>query len=159
MKAANFICQALAACVVLGAGVTAQAGTSSFNPDDLNPTQLTRVSQVCETVLGLSRNEPLEGGNRTGSDRLDYWTSHYRGCIVSLSDSLQSTADVRLPLPTVGDELPAAKGSFTYASPRETARREELACSCLGVALSRDEFNSCVTGLSRTLYSVEHPID
>jgi hypothetical protein len=159
MKAATFVCQALASCIVLGAGVTAQAGMSPFNPDNLSPTRLARVSQVCETVLGLSRNEPLEGGNRTGSGRLDYWTSHYRGCIVSLSDSLQSMDDARLPAPTVGDVLPAARGAFTYASPHETARREELACGSLGVALSRNEFNSCVSGLSQTFYSVDHPID
>lgn len=130
-----------------------------FNPDNLSATQLARVSQVCETVLGLSPNEPLEGGNRTGSDRLDYWTNHYRACIVSLSDSLRSREDARLPVPTVDGVLPSAKGSFTYASPHETARREELACSSLGVALSRNEFNSCVSGLSQTFYSVDRSID
>jgi hypothetical protein len=93
MKAATFVNQVLASCIVLGAGMSAQAGIAPFNPDNLSPTQLARVAQVCETVLGLNPNEPLEGGNRTGSDRLDYWTSHYRGCIVSLSDSLRSTED------------------------------------------------------------------
>jgi hypothetical protein len=159
MKAASFVCRALAACIVPGAGIAAQGGTALFNPSNLNPSQLERVSRVCETVLGLSRREPLEGGYRMGSDRLDYWTSHYRGCIVSLSDSVQGSAAARQPPTTAVEELPAASGSFTYASPHEAARREELACRSLGVALSHDEFNSCVSDLSQTMYSVDHPID
>lgn len=124
--------------------------------------QLTRVADVCQTVLGLSPNEGLQGGNRSGDDRLDYWTNHYQGCILSLSDSLRTIAEARTPgkAPgTSGAALPAGGGQFMFASPREVARREELACSLLGIDLSGAEINSCVRGLSQTFYMVDHTIE
>jgi hypothetical protein len=39
--------------------------------------------------MGLSPSEPQTGGYWRGNDQLGYFTSHDRGCIVSLSDSLQ----------------------------------------------------------------------
>ena len=71
------------------AAMTACATKTPYNPDDLAADQVARVSSICQTVIGLSPNEPLEGGYWMNNDRLDYYTSHYRGCILSLSDSLQ----------------------------------------------------------------------
>ena len=51
------------------------------------------VAEICRNVLGLSPTERLTGGNWTGTDKLDYWTSHYKGCIASLSDSAQGAMD------------------------------------------------------------------
>jgi len=142
-------------CIALGAASGAYAATSPFNPDNLNPAQLTRVAEVCKTVLGLSPDERLQGGNRTGDDRLDYWTSHYQGCILSLSDSLRTMGEGR----TQGPALPVAGRQFMFASPHEVARRERLACSSLGVDLPADEVNSCVNGLSETFFAIDHPIE
>jgi hypothetical protein len=135
-----------------------------------------------------------------GDDRLDYWTSTYRGCIVSLSDSLQNVMDDQVtqqadadcraegfktgspnlalcvlrsvnsrpnpppaqsgavPEITVSADLPAASGSYTYASPHEEARREQTACAALGFEPSRGAFKTCVKGLSDTFYAIDHPI-
>lgn len=78
---------AMAGCTL---AMTACAAEVPYNPDNLGAEQLGRVTQICQKVLGLSPNEPLEGGYWMGNDRLDYYTNHYRGCITSLSDSLRS---------------------------------------------------------------------
>ena len=142
-------------CIAVGAASGAYAGTSPFNPDNLNPAQLTRVTEVCQTVLGLSPDERLQGGNRPGDGRLDFWTSHYQGCILSLSDSLRTIGDGL----TQGQALPVAGGRFMFASPHEVVRRERLACSSLGVELPADAIDSCVHGLSQTFFAIDHPID
>jgi hypothetical protein len=80
---------ASAAIAVLGVSACA-AATPAFNPDGLQEAQLTRVAQVCQDVMGLSPSERLIGGQWLGDSRLDYWTSRYRGCLTSLSDSVQS---------------------------------------------------------------------
>jgi hypothetical protein len=82
-----------AACALAGVSVVACATQPPYNPDHLGDAQYTRVAGVCQNVMGLSPSEPPSGGNWLGHDRLDYWTSHYQGCIVSLSDSLQGVND------------------------------------------------------------------
>jgi len=78
------------------AAVSACAVETPFNPDNLAADQLARVSGICQTVMGLSPDEPLDGGYWMNNGRLDYYTSHYRGCIVSLSDSLQNVMDAQM---------------------------------------------------------------
>ena len=87
---------AAAACVMLGSSMTACAATPTYNPDHLQAAQFERVSDICQTVMGLSPNEPLLRGYWLGEPRLDYDTSHYRVCVLSLSDSLQGAADAQL---------------------------------------------------------------
>ena len=73
-----------------------RAAERPYNPDHLGPDQLARVSGICARVIGLSASEPLSSGYWLGNSRLDFDTNHYRGCIVSLSDSLQSALDVEI---------------------------------------------------------------
>ena len=80
---------AMAGCAL---ALTACAAELPYNPDSLGAEQLGRVTQICQKVMGLSPNEPLEGGYWLGNDRLDYYTNHYRGCITSLS--VHSTDEV-----------------------------------------------------------------
>ncbi|HEY0339403.1 MAG TPA: hypothetical protein VGC34_01235 [Steroidobacteraceae bacterium] len=189
-----------AACALTGASLVACATQPPYNPDRLGEAQYARVTGICENVMGLSPRERPSGGNWLGNDRLDYWTSHYRGCIVSLSDSLQGVNDTLVaqqadadcrakgyrtgspdlalcvlqtanshPEPTpsqetaaaatpVSEKLPAV-GSYFRASPRETVRREQVACAALGLEPTNDSFKSCVKGLSDTLYAIDHPIN
>jgi hypothetical protein len=98
MNARNFLSRApvmtVAAVAIAVLGISAcAAATPAFNPDDLQESQLSRVAQVCQSVMGLSPSERLIGGNWMGDSRLDYWTSRYRGCMTSLSDSVQSVSD------------------------------------------------------------------
>jgi hypothetical protein len=77
---------------ILGVSACA-AATPAFNPDGLQEAQLTSVAQVCQAVMGLSPSERLIGGEWLGDSRLDYWTSRYRGCVTSLSDSVQTASE------------------------------------------------------------------
>jgi len=168
----------------------------SYNPQSLPAPTYARVAGICQGVLGLSPTERLTGGNWLGNDELDYWTSHYRGCIVSLSDSLQSARDTEVvqqaevqcrakglqpgspdlalcvlqtanqhPVPTepqvaaASEPTASAPGSFYFASPRETARRVQVACAALGLSPAQTEFGSCVTQLKAAFYAIDHPID
>jgi hypothetical protein len=80
------------AIAVLGISACA-AATPAFNPDGLQESELSRVAQVCQNVMGLSPSEHLIGGYWLGDSHLEYWTSRYRGCMTSLSDSVQSAGD------------------------------------------------------------------
>jgi hypothetical protein len=90
------------------------AATPAFNPDGLQEAQLSRVAQVCQNVMGLSPAERLIGGNWVGDSHLDYWTSRYRGCLTSLSDSVHSVGDIQAN--QQADRTCRAKG-YTDGSP------------------------------------------
>ena len=82
-----------AACAATLLGSAACATTPrEFNPDALPAMQLSQVDGICQNVMGLQADERLTGGN-WHSDRLDYDTSKYRGCVTSLSDSMQDQVD------------------------------------------------------------------
>ncbi len=142
----------------------------------------------------MSPKERLTGGEWRGEgDRLDYWTSHYRGCITSLSDSamgisqLQANGradhdcrargyasgspDLALCVLEAKDQvhstglqtaatmpLPAANGSFFYARPGETHRREQIACAALGLEPAGQDFTNCVKSLDDTFFAIDNPI-
>jgi hypothetical protein len=201
MKIKHTLLAALSFGALVVASISACAAEPIYNPDSLGSDQFARVSNICQTVMGLSPSEALSGGYWMGNDRLDYWTSKYRGCIVSLSDSLQSAVDDEVtqqadarcrakgfetgssdlalcvlrsvnsrpdPAPTrtaaasatpVSEKMPAASGSYTYASPHENARREQAACAALGFEPSHAAFKSCVKGLSDTFRAIDHPIN
>jgi hypothetical protein len=190
--------------LIIAAGITVLAGNAAcattptaFNPDGLAEAQLSRITEVCQSVLGLSPKERLTGGDWSAAGgRLDYWTSHYRGCVTSLSDSLLQISDAQASgqadrdcrahgyaggtpdlalcvlsskntlhsAPTPGESasttlaLPAATGSFFYARPTETRRREEIACAALGLEPPRDEFRGCVKHLDDTFFAIDNPI-
>jgi hypothetical protein len=86
-----------AVCIVIVTGTAACASTSGhFNPDHLGDVRLARVEGICQTVMGLSPTERLTSGDWRGDDnKLSYSTSHYRGCVKSLSDSLLGKLDAR----------------------------------------------------------------
>jgi hypothetical protein len=193
------------------------AASPDYNPDTLGSGAFTRVAGICQNIMGLSPTERLTGGNWLGNDKLDYWTSHYRGCIASLSDSLQNARDTAVvqqaeeqcrakglqpgspdlalcvlqtanahPEPIgspaaaagqtsvgaggadrpigagvpsgAGSEKLTAVGSYYFASPHETARREQFACAALGLSPAQPDFKTCVQQLSATFYAIDHPI-
>jgi hypothetical protein len=98
-----------ASCALAGASMTGCASTpTTYNPDNLGTADYARVTGICQTVMGLSPKEALSGGVWRHNDRLDYWTSHYRGCVVSLSDSLERVTDIEVT--QQADEDCRAKG-------------------------------------------------
>jgi hypothetical protein len=160
-----------AACATVTSALAAPAAERPYNPDHLGPAQLAHVSAICQTVMGLKPSEPLSSGYWPGNIRLDSDTSHYRGCIVTLSDSLQSetgmqmsertehnTAQSATSTPLAAKRAPAS-GSFFYASPREMNRREESACASLGLEPGNSTFEGCVKSLKDTFYAIDHPVN
>jgi hypothetical protein len=93
MKLKRTLLVTVSFCTLVVAGVSACVAQPVYNPDNLANAQFSLVSNICQTVMGLSPSEALSGGYWMGNERLDYWTSKYRGCIVSLSDSLRSADD------------------------------------------------------------------
>lgn len=67
-----------------------------YNPIGLRADQLASIDGICQRVLGLSPGEPPTGGYWMGNSRLEHWTSHYRGCVLCLSEALQREADTRV---------------------------------------------------------------
>ncbi len=107
--------------IILALCATALSGTSAcvttaaaFNPDKLPTAQLSRVTSICQSVLGLSPDERLIGGEWLNDDRLKYRTSHYRGCVTSLSDTLVHKLDSRAS--RAADTACRARG-YTRGSP------------------------------------------
>jgi hypothetical protein len=200
MNIGKRVLMSVVSCAMAGASMVGCATPPAYDAQTQGSAAIARVAGICQKVMGLSPTERLTGGNWLGNDKLDYWTSHYRGCIVSLSDSLQNVRDTEVvrqaeeqcrakgllsgspelalcvlqtanehPEPTEsqsaaagqtpGSEKLAAAGSYYFASPRETARREQVACAALGLSPADAEFKSCVQQLRATFYSIDHPID
>ncbi len=85
----------IAPCVVACMSVVACASAAPYNPDQLGTGQADRVAAICQNVMGLDPSEPLTWGIHTGVANLDTWTSHYRGCVFSLSQSLSDVNSER----------------------------------------------------------------
>jgi len=98
---------AAASWVMLGTSLTACTTVRTYNPDHLQAAQFKRVSSICQTVMGLNPNEPLQAGGPFRGAGFDNETSHYRVCVLSLSESLQGIADAQLTQST--DAACAAK--------------------------------------------------
>jgi hypothetical protein len=138
---------------------TCTAATPAFNPDRLPNTQISRVDQVCKNVMGLSPSERLIGGEWEGNAELDYWTSRYRGCVTSLSDSIKKAGDKSVDQKTHRAlPLPIAGGSLFYATQQETQRREAEACAAVGIKPPGEAFEACVRNLEETFHAIDTPI-
>jgi hypothetical protein len=93
---------------MLGASLTVCTTIPTYSPDHLQVAQLERVSNICQTVMGLNPNETLQSGGQFRGPSGDNDTSHYRMCVLSLSESLQVIVDAQLTQST--DAACAAKG-------------------------------------------------
>jgi hypothetical protein len=129
MSSSKSLLNVATTCAMACASLVGCATHRSYNPDHLSEAQYTKVAGICQNVMGLSPSEPRTGGNWRGNDELGHFTSHYRGCIVSLSDSLQ-LVDSSLAMQHA-DEDCRAKG-FRTASP-------DLALCVLQTAQSHPE--------------------
>jgi len=99
---------ATASWVMLGSSLTACTTVPTYNPGHLQAAQFERVSNICQTVMGLNPNETLQAGGQFRGPSVTNDTSHYRVCVLSLSESLQDTIDAQLTQST--DAVCAAKG-------------------------------------------------
>ena len=185
MNVGKHLALSVVSCGLVGTGLAGCATAAASDQPSAGNTATARVAEICQKVMGLSPRERLRGGNWLGNDKLDYWTSYYRGCLISLSDSLQTVSDNQVvqqaeercrardllpgsadlalcvlqtanahPQPAASQTTDsgrtsvsaaaAAPGSFYFASPSVSARREQLACAALGLSPAQGEFESCV---------------
>jgi hypothetical protein len=100
--------------VMLGSSLTACTTVPTYNPVHLQAVQFDRVSSICQTVMGLNPNETLRAGGQFRGPTFDNGTSHYRMCVLSLSESLHDSVDAQLTEST--DAACAAKGLATGSS-------------------------------------------
>lgn len=98
------------ACLSLGAW----AATPSYNPAHLGSAELSEVSEVCQSVMGFRPSAVLTHNLWTGDPDPATWTNDYRGCVATLSDSLQAVAAMRASLQAERDCL--SKGLATSRS-------------------------------------------
>ncbi len=111
---------AVTAALLAYAGIAACAAGAPYNPDALAADQISRVTEICQNVMGLSpRDRPVPGLYR-GTPHLVGEVSHYQACIASLSDSLRGVNDAEL------------------------ARQAHEACRARGFAPSSPELAECV---------------
>jgi hypothetical protein len=97
-----------ACCVMLGTSLTACTTAHTYNPAHLQEAQFERVSSICQNVMGLDPNETLQAAGHFRGPSVNDETSHYRACVLSLSESLQGVVDAQLTQST--DAACAAKG-------------------------------------------------
>jgi hypothetical protein len=82
MRAYAFTCILLTAC----------AAQPPYNPYHLASNPRTRVGELCEKVMRLRPQEPLQPGYWPGDPDPGFWTNSYRACVATLSQSLAQTA-------------------------------------------------------------------
>lgn len=114
-------------CLLAAATVAACAAAAPYNPDGLAPTQIQAVNGICQSVLGLS---PAEGSNGATIEpvnpHLVAGTTHFQGCVASLSDSLQQ------------------------AGTSATAARADASCRARGLQPGSGELALCVLSAMQT---------
>jgi hypothetical protein len=146
------------------------AGEPRYNPDHLSDPQIMAVEQICQSALGLSAAEGSRGEIPLPiNPHLVPGTTHYQGCVASLSDSLQQAiagggnttlATIQAAASRAGVAgQPRAIHPFFYARARDVRRREDAACTAIGLEPESAAFTSCVLGLQRTFFAIDNPID
>ncbi len=168
----------LAAALAL-ASIAGCATAGPYNPDNLPTDQVSRIGEVCQSVMGARPGE-----------------AHYVGCVESLSDSMHSlgrgralarareacldkgmkpdtpelaqcvlssaqAASVTAPTIRAVSETRETGVSKSYfqASPREVHRRVETSCAALGFDPTSGAFDSCVVGLQASLFAADNPMN
>jgi hypothetical protein len=83
------IARAQLAAVAMAIAIAACASNAPRSPQHLSVTQVGQVAEICEEVMGLEPSEPLVDNLWPGDPDPDSVTNNYRGCIASLSSSLE----------------------------------------------------------------------
>jgi hypothetical protein len=75
--------------------IAACASNAPRYPQQLRIGQVGQVAEICQQVMGFQPTEPLFDSLWPGDPYLDLATNNYRGCIASLSNSLERVLAVR----------------------------------------------------------------
>jgi len=67
----------------------------TYNPQHLNAAQISQVDGICQRVMGLRPSDVLTDNLWPGSPDHGASTNEYRGCVASLSQSMENIAAAR----------------------------------------------------------------
>jgi hypothetical protein len=73
-------------------GIAACAAKKPYNPDHLSTGNISQVGKICQTVMGLQPSEELTENLWPGDPDPASDTNDYRGCVATLSNSLELAA-------------------------------------------------------------------
>jgi len=79
------------ACVSMAAG----ASGPTYNPQHLGAAQISQVDEICQKVMGLRPSDTLTDNRWPGNPDPGLSTNEYRGCVASLSRSMENIAATR----------------------------------------------------------------
>jgi hypothetical protein len=139
------------AIICLSAGTAACASVTPYNPEHLPPAQMSRISEICDTVMGLPAG----------------LYTHYLACEESLSRSLATRRKLQRPPHamvaqadhSLAAPLPAPPvKSYFSASNDEIHRREQKACVAIGEDPATIGSARCVVDLAGYLFDADNPI-
>jgi hypothetical protein len=88
--------------------IVAYATEPTYNPQHLNAAQISQVDEICQAVMGLRPSDTLTENRWPGNPDHGSSTNEYRGCVASLSNSMESIAVARAE--TQADQNCRAKG-------------------------------------------------
>jgi hypothetical protein len=155
------------------AGVATAALARPSNPDG----QLSRVGQICSSVLGVQPGqaqydgcaESLSGSLHGANQGASLWAAH-DACldkglksgsadlaVCTLQSSRAKPADIKASDLTLTGVGPAPAKSYFSASNRDRFHREQLACAELGLNPVSSAFDGCVAGLRSNLFELDNP--
>ena len=95
---AHWVILVCAAAIMAFLNVTAFAGEAPYNPSHLTVVQATDVGQICQTVMGFRPSGALNANLWPGNPDPASSTNEYRGCVASLSRSIQTTVAARVAM-------------------------------------------------------------
>jgi hypothetical protein len=142
------------------------ANAAPYNPAHLEQAKLQAVDGVCQSVMGLSADEPPVPGD--GNPRLDPLENHYQGCVAALSHALEREGRVltllrgadRAYAPArleIAASAAAATIPFFGLTPRQWRQRTERACASIGLDPAAGGFDACVKDMTDTFYAIDNP--
>ena len=138
----------IGAALALAGSFAGTAGAAGA-PHHLSKADLAPIAQICERVVRVTPGE-----------------AHYNACVAALAET-RATASVSQGDASLGrivaasDRTEAVAGgpSYFYASPRESVRRNRIACAQLGVQPAGPDMERCVVLLTSALAAADNPED
>ena len=126
--------------------VASCASVSPYNPDHLTARELSRVGEVCQGVMGLEPSNVLTENLWPGDPDPALETNDYRGCIATLSNSLEAATASKGSRLTSLTMNPPPSDEVSASLPRE-----QQACAQIGLAPNQHAFEDCVGNLRNVM--------
>jgi hypothetical protein len=153
----------------------AVSGPAVAGDDDPGAPSLEQIGQVCLSTLGVSPGEAHYANCVESLSQSQHAFAHAQavarareGCLdrgfahnsPSLAECTLAASETRRPAPPIDttDNGPHTR-SYFYASPNEIHRREEAACTRLGLDPSSGGFGTCVAGLQTSRFAADNPLN